>query len=436
MTYTPPVSGTFLWARGVGSAGIDASYALTNDYNGNILVGGTYNQGPYLAKRSSAEVEVWGNRLSSGVGSVNSIITDSSGNIYMTGNYYGFISIAGGYTLLGNTLGHDIFVIKLDSNGNHVWSKTFGGTDGEGDLVVEAGYAIALDPIDGNIVVTGIFSSPVNFGSGIFDNPPGSGQDSFLVKLSSSDGSHIWSKHIRGSIFGSTVASKAMTVDSFGNIFITGKVTGQVDFGGATINPPGTSIFVSKYSGSTGTLTTGWPKIFGGNGAIGSGIVTDGLGGIVLVGTVSGTMNFGGQATAYSGYSDIVVAKLSAIDGSHIWSRGFGGTSVEVGNGITTDSSGNIFITGRMSSVTNFGGGPLALYSGGYNGYVASFTPSGIHRWSTNFNTGFGNSSVVHISNLGQLFIAGQFSSTANFGGGNTIPAIGSTDIFIASFAP
>ena len=305
-----------------------------------------------------------------------------------------------------------------------------------GQKHLEAGYAIALDPIDGNIVVTGIFSSPVNFGSGIFDNPPGSGQDSFLVKLSSSDGSHIWSKHIRGSIFGSTVASKAMTVDSFGNIFITGKVTGQVDFGGATINPPGTSIFVSKYSGSTGTLTTGWPKIFGGNGAIGSGIVTDGLGGIVLVGTVSGTMNFGGQATAYSGYSDIVVAKLSAIDGSHIWSRGFGGTSVEVGNGITTDSSGNIFITGRMSSVTNFGGGPLALYSGGYNGYVASFTPSGIHRWSTNFNTGFGNSSVVHISNLGQLFIAGQFSSTANFGGGNTIPAIGSTDIFIASFAP
>ena len=74
-----------------------------------------------------------GNRDDIGV----SVVTDSDGNAYTAGAYYGTVDFnpnSGSYIL--NSAGvssnnPDAFIQKTDSNGNFVWAKSMGGKDGE-----------------------------------------------------------------------------------------------------------------------------------------------------------------------------------------------------------------------------------------------------------------------------------------------------------------
>ncbi|HEX7604640.1 MAG TPA: hypothetical protein VF316_23640, partial [Polyangiaceae bacterium] len=53
----------------------------------------------------------------------------------------------------------DMFVAKFDDNGEHIWSHAYGGTQ------FQEGDSIASDPA-GNVLVTGDFESPLDFGDG------------------------------------------------------------------------------------------------------------------------------------------------------------------------------------------------------------------------------------------------------------------------------
>ena len=91
-----------------------------------------------------------------------SVAVDSSGNVYTTGYFADtsdFDPGAGTTNLTAS--GNDVFVSKLDSSGDYVWAKSFGGTD------YEYGYSVAVDS-SGNVYTTGFFK-----GTGDFD--PGSG---------------------------------------------------------------------------------------------------------------------------------------------------------------------------------------------------------------------------------------------------------------------
>ena len=62
-----------------------------------------------------------------------SVTVDSSGNIYTTGLFQGTVDFdpgAGTANLTSNGL-HDVFVLKLNSSGNYVWAKSFGGDESE-----------------------------------------------------------------------------------------------------------------------------------------------------------------------------------------------------------------------------------------------------------------------------------------------------------------
>ena len=86
-----------------------------------------------------------------------SIAVDDNGNSYVTGYFYG--SATFGTTTLTSSGDYDIFVAKLDSNGNWLWAKQAGGTSSDytNDIAVDA---------NGNIYVTGeIFEESAIFGT-------------------------------------------------------------------------------------------------------------------------------------------------------------------------------------------------------------------------------------------------------------------------------
>jgi hypothetical protein len=177
-----------------------------------------------------------------------------------------------------------------------------------------------------------------------------------VAKYSASDGSHVWSRRFGGT---SSDEGLGVAVDSGGNVVVTGTFRGTVDFGGGPLTGAGFSdIFVAKYSASDGSHI--WSRRSGGPASdLSRGVALDSGGNVVVTGGFRGTVDFGGGSFASAGKDDIFVATYSASDGSHVWSRRFGGTSFDEGLGVAVDSGGRVVVTGNFSETVDFGGVPL-----------------------------------------------------------------------------
>ena len=79
---------------------------------------------------------------------------------------------------------------------------------------------------------------------------------------------------------------------------------------------------------------------------------------MVIAGRFFGTVDFRGGTLYSAGQDDIYVAKFNA-DGEYLWSRSFGSTLSDRGDGAALDASGNTFVTGRFRGSIDFGGGTL-----------------------------------------------------------------------------
>ena len=96
---------------------------------------------------------------------------------------------------------------------------------------------------------------------------------------------------------------------------------------------------------------------FGGtNNNQGEGIAVDSSGNIYITGYFYETVDFGGGNVTSAGSADIFVLKLNS-SGTFQWVNTYGGTSADVGEGITVDSSDNPYITGWFYETVDFGGG-------------------------------------------------------------------------------
>jgi hypothetical protein len=83
--------------------------------------------------------------------------------------------------------------------------------------------------------------------------------------------------------------------------------------------------------------------------------------------------------------TDIFVAKYAGSDGHHIWSTRFGDVSNDAGNAVAVDATGNVVVTGSFSGIVNFGGGSLTSSAATADIFLAKFSSSGNHVWSKRF---------------------------------------------------
>jgi len=165
--------------------------------------------------------------------------------------------------------------------------------------------------------------------------------------------------HVWSDGFGVNIQSWSAAADANGDVLVTGTFTAAVDFGGGELTTSGSSdIFVGKFSGLDGSHI--WSKRFGDVGFDrGLAISVDGTDDIVITGSFLGTINFGGGDIDSIGDWDIFLAKFSGFDGSHIWSKGFGdpGAGQSFGTAVAVDNSDDVVMTGRLWGSVDFGGG-------------------------------------------------------------------------------
>jgi hypothetical protein len=362
---------------------------------------------------------------------ITGIATDASGNVLVAMELTGGADLGGG--LLSSAGSVDVVIAKFDPNGNHLWSHRYG------DLNSQTPTGIAVDG-SGNVVVTGTFSGTVNFsGANALSTTGANDSDIFVVKLDPA-GAYIWSKRFGDAAnqLGGEVA-----VDSTGDVYIAGAFSGTVDFGPGPMTSAGsTDIYVGKLASSNGAGLQA--KRFGDASAqTAHAIAVDGANNVFLVGTYSGSADFGGGALpnvgALTGYSG---AKLTSTLG-HVWSKQFGSGSTGGASqtmDVATDAAGNVLVTATFGSSIgamsiNFGGSNLMSSQFAWTVAFAKLDGFGAHLWSKGFGPGVaGNTGRIAVDAAGNLIAAGWFSSPIDFGGGALTP-IGNANLFLAKLS-
>jgi hypothetical protein len=248
----------------------------------------------------------------------------------------------GGYVLTGETRSNDgdfsglnkdssdIFVMKLNSSGEIVWKKTYGGSSDD------YGYSITTTTDDGYIL-TGFTSSNDSDFSGMNKG----NTDIFVMKLNSS-GEIEWKKTFGGS--GGEIG-KSITNTYDGGYVLTGWISSNDgDFSG--MSKGDYDIFVHKLD-SNGDIV--WKKTFGGSGGeIGYSIITTSDGGYVITGSTNS--NDGDFTGMNKGNQDIFIMKINS-NGEIQWKRTFGSIGYdESGISVSTTTEGGFVLTGYTSS--------------------------------------------------------------------------------------
>jgi hypothetical protein len=372
----------------------------------------------------------------------NSIAVDSSGNVYTAGYFIGtadFDPGPGTTNLITvsapSVFNYDVFVSKLDSSGNFIWAKSFGGSS------LDWGTAIAVDN-SGNVYTTGFFEGTADFdpGIGVTNLTAVDYEDAFVSKLDST-GALIWAKSFGawGTSFGERDIS--ITVDTSGNVYTTGYFQGTVDFdpGAGTTNltsAGGNDIFVSKLD-SSGNLV--WAKGFGGTTyEQGFSISVDNSGNVYTTGDFAGTADFdpgvGVTNLTAIGFADAFVSKLDST-GALIWAKGFGlANTYTYGSAIAVDSSGNIYTTGGNEILI------IDPFSLNPNFFVSKLNSSGALLWEKSYGgSGLDYGNSIAVDNSGNVYTTGLFVGTVDFDPGvgtSNFTSAGFNDAFVLKLSP
>jgi len=276
------------------------------------------------------------------------ITVDGSGNVLTMGWTVStdFPFTPGAFQISLSGVSWDVFVVKMCAGGNRLWATYYGGTG------IDYGYGIATDG-SSNVVITGKTASidfPVT--SGVF---MGGAYDAFAVKLDPA-GNQLWATYYGGSDedYGNGIAT-----DGNSNVLITGRTYStnfpvtlgafQMIFAGGSYDA-----FVMKLDGATGD--TLWSTYYGGSSFDqGTGIATDGSDNVLITGW-TGSANFPVTSSAFqtslgsAPFNDVFVVKLDGATGDTLWATYYGGSNIDQGNGIATDGSDNVLISGITRS--------------------------------------------------------------------------------------
>lgn len=223
--------------------------------------------------------------------------------------------------------------------------------------------------------------------------------------------------------------SLSMTVDRFGNTYVTGQT--DTAFVYASVPSPYHGTFVTKYNTFGDTL---WSKKFWGGRP--RTIVTDAMGNIFVGGDYyDSSLTWDGHTIINSFPIDRWSTFLAKFDsmGNCNWIRGDSSTSNSSGTQVVVDQNNNVYLTGAKAGVAKFGHIILPGYGSGANAFLVKYNGSGDLIWAICGNNGTGRS--LAIDKFGNLYQSGIFNENSiSFGSiSSTIPG-GINGGYIARF--
>jgi hypothetical protein len=263
-----------------------------------------------------------------------------------------------------------IVIAKLDpATGMTEWTRFFtDGSAGQGSV-----RAIAVDPENGDVVIAGWLS-----GEADFDGQPVDplGGDLYVARLDPSNGAVIWMRQVG--------ASKRMSPSS----------VDDAPFG----------------------------------------LAIDASGNEIVAATTSKAFVFGNDSVSYRAGTDAVLVKLGKM-GAPIFARGFGGPGDDLATTVATDPAGDIYVGGSFEDTVTFSPGVTKSSAGAQDGFLSKWTSAGTHAFTRTFGSEGADYAASIVSGGDAIFVTGAFVTTVNLGGFEIRSTDNTQDVFVASYS-
>lgn len=343
-----PAQASIAWAKNFGNSSTNSAYDVTTDSANNVYVTGIFNGatltlgGTTLTRIGGtdafvAKLDVYGNvvwaKNFGGAGTTmngRSVGVDSSGNVFVAGNFSGGNITTPVMTLNGSS---NYYIIKLDSTGNVLWNKNFGpGT------AFDLNHSLYVDSSGNAFMVGSMTSNWVTPTLNLIG-----GTDAFVIKLDGS-GNIVWAKNFGGT--GGNARSWKITGDSAGNLYTSGY------FNNSSMTTPAVTLvgsldgYVLKLDSSGNPV---WGRGVGGAGAsvTPGGLAADSSGNIYA--GFAFNANLTTPAVTKIGTQDSLLLKIDS-SGSTTWTRNFGGAAATITTTGIALAGNTIHLFGALSS--------------------------------------------------------------------------------------
>jgi hypothetical protein len=357
--------GDTLWTRTYGGIDSDGCYSVQETSDGGYIVGGqtwSFGVGCY---------DVW------------LLKTDSQGDTLWTRTYGGSeyefrVSLDqtsdGGYVMIATTDsfgagGYDIYLVRTDSQGNVLWTRTYGGNENDFGESVRQTY-------DGGFIIV---AQTHSFGAGL--------SDLYLVKTDS-EGDTLWTRTY-GGIWSDWGESVEQTPDG-GYIVAGGTHSFDLQYSNVFLlktDPSGDTIWTRAYGGGLadwgesvqqtsdgGYIIAGYTRSFGAGLWDMYVLRTDGRGDTLWTRTYGGSFGdyaysvqetsdggyviAGWTASFGAGFEDVYLVRTDS-EGDTLWTRTYGGWGSDGSWAVQTTSDGSFMLAGLT---TSFGAGSDDAY--------------------------------------------------------------------------
>jgi hypothetical protein len=235
-----------------------------------------------------------------------------------------------------------------------------------------------------------------------------SGMDGFIRKYDPA-GAVLWTVQFGGPTY--TLGMAASTLDSQGNVFVTGSYTSS--------STSASEAYLAKHD-SAGKLI--WSNIVSSTGPDGGAAIgTDSAGNVFVGGSLQGALF--GQTPL--GSADAFLSKYDAA-GNELWMRRFGTTQDDFVTELSTDGSGNVYVGGITEGALS---GQSA--AGNRDAFVRKYDANGEELWTRQFGTsGMDSCDAATVDAAGKLYVAGAVGGALD----NQV-AIGEQDGFVRRYA-
>lgn len=420
------------------------------------------------------------------------VAIDSTGAAVVVGSFKGTMNLGNAVNPMTSFGEQDVFVVKMNADGTQAWANHWG--DSSSDRCT----AVAIDPVNDDIVIVGNFTQDLAFGAYNLV-ASGTSNDIFVAKLDSS-GAILWAYRFGDPMneVANQIVNDVAIDPTTQDIVITGELQGNMEFGiesgssaGASdifvarLSPEGAPQWIRAYGDDAVQLAhavtvdaTGQIAMAGefaketsiGAFALSAGpnerdvfiatldpagtvlnakdwgdsadqaaldIATDSTNQIIAVGRLKGSIVFGSDpAHVVLGTADDAFAFTLSSTLVELRSLSWGDNTSQIASGVVVDGSDNVIITGSNSGTMDFDNGNVVVDSNGQNDiFLAKLSSNGVFVWAT----GFGGTSsdvglAVAVDASDNIFLGGSFQGSMDLGLGLLTSGAGSIDAFVAKF--
>ncbi len=453
----------FDWMAQIGGTDTDSGDDIAFDNDGNVYMVGVFwatadfnpdpsvafnltsagAQDAYVVKLDSAKNFIWAIK----VGGLQqdfayTVDVNDNGEVYVCGRFRVTVDFdpGSGVNNITSAGDHDIFILKLDTNGNFVWVKTIGSAGA--DEVENCD----LDP-NGNILLCGVFSGTVDFdpNGGVQNLTSVATQDAYILKLDAS-GNYVWAGRF-GSNPGELVYG--IKTDALGDVYACGLFYGTIDFdpgAGVSNLAAGNNYsedFVLKWT-SAGAFV--WANKMGNpnDSDVAYDLDLDNSGNAIVTGSFNGIADFDPSGATFNltsaGSGDIFVAKYLSANGAFVYAKGMGGAQLDQSYAIALDPSENIYVTGFYSVTADFDPGAAVfnlVCAGIGDAFILQLDDAADFMWAGSIGGSQNDyGSAINVHGFNEVYAGGTFSYIVDFDPGagvylDTAYAVYSNDCYL-----